>query len=229
MAAQFRRYEGMRVFLFEAGMSAYPITKALGGRHYVVGGDTDRLQFAPLQFLEGRADLAWAMRWIDSIQAHNAMDNTPAQRNAIGKALVSMRNSGSRTMSEFLTALQDEEMREVLVQYTVDGPMGHLLDADSDGLAFTLFNTFEVGELMELGEKYAVPALLYLFRRIERSLDGKPAVIFLDEAWLMLSHPVFKEWVRKWLKTLAKANCAVILATQNLSDAAQSGIFDVIV
>jgi type IV secretion system protein VirB4 len=229
MAAQFRRYEGMRVFLFEAGMSAYPITKALGGRHYVVGGDTDRLQFAPLQFLEGRADLAWAMRWIDRILSLNGLDTTPAQRNAIGKALVSMRNSGSRTMSEFLTALQDEEMREVLVQYTVDGPMGHLLDADSDGLAFTPFNTFEVGELMELGEKYAVPALLYLFRRIERSLDGKPAVIFLDEAWLMLSHPVFKEWVRKWLKTLAKANCAVILATQNLSDAAQSGIFDVIV
>lgn len=229
MAAQFRRYEGMRVFLFEAGMSAYPITKALGGRHYVVGGDTDRLQFAPLQFLEGRSDLAWAMRWIDRILALNGLDTTPAQRNAIGKALVSMRNSGSCTLSEFLTVLQDEEMREVLAQYTVDGPMGHLLDADADGLAFTRFNTFEVGELMELGEKYAVPALLYLFRRIERSLDGKPAVIFLDEAWLMLSHPVFKEWVRKWLKTLAKANCAVILATQNLSDAAQSGIFDVIV
>jgi type IV secretion system protein VirB4 len=106
--------------------------------------------------------------------------------------------------------------------------MGHLLDAETDGLSFSRFNTFEMGELMELGEKYAVPALLYIFRRIERSLDGKPTVIFLDEAWLMLSHPVFKEWIRKWLKTLAKLNCAVIPATQNVSDASKSGLFDVI-
>lgn len=228
MAAQFLRYLGMRVFIFEAGMSAYPLTKGVGGQHFVVGGDTDRLQFAPLQFLSGRSDLAWAMRWIDRILLLNGVETTAAQRNAIGKALVSMRNSGSRTMSEFVTQLQDEVMREALEQYTVDGAMGHLLDAETDGLAFSRFNTFEMGELMEMGEKYAVPVLLYLFRRIERSLDGKPAVIFLDEAWLMLSHPVFKEWVRKWLKTLAKANCAVVLSTQNVSDASQSGIFDVI-
>ncbi|NML17008.1 VirB4 family type IV secretion/conjugal transfer ATPase [Azohydromonas caseinilytica] len=228
IAAQLLRYKGMRIFLFEAGMSAYPLTKALRGQHYVVGGDADRLQFAPLQHLDKRSDLAWAMRWIDRILLLNGVDTTPKQRNAIGETLVGMRDTGSRTMSEFFNGLQDEVLREALQQYTVDGAMGHLLDAETDGLNFSRFNTFEMGELMEMGEKYAVPALLYIFRRIERSLDGKPTVIFLDEAWLMLSHPVFKEWIRKWLKTLAKLNCAVIPATQNVSDASKSGIFDVI-
>ncbi len=82
---------------------------------------------------------------------------------------------------------------------------------------------------MNLGEKYALPVLLYLFRRVERSLKGQPAAIILDEAWLMLGHKVFREKIRVWLKTLAKANCMVILATQNISDAANSGILDVIV
>jgi type IV secretion system protein VirB4 len=81
---------------------------------------------------------------------------------------------------------------------------------------------------MNLGDKYALPVLLYIFRRIQQSLHGQPAAILLDEAWLMLGHPVFAEKIREWLKTLGKANCAVILSTQSLSDAARSGIIDVI-
>ena len=45
----------------------------------------------------------------------------------------------------------------------------------------------------------------------------------------MLGHPVFRAKIREWLKVLRKANCAVVLATQNLSDAKNSGIFDVLV
>jgi type IV secretion system protein VirB4 len=73
--------------------------------------------------------------------------------------------------------------------------------------------------------------LLYLFRRIERligSQQGKPSVIVLDEAWLMLGHPAFRDKIREWLKVMRKANCAVVMATQSLSDAGRSGILDVI-
>jgi type IV secretion system protein VirB4 len=80
-----------------------------------------------------------------------------------------------------------------------------------------------------LGEKFALPTLLYLFRRIEKSLHGQPAAIVIDEAWLMLGHPAFREKIREWLKVLRKANCIVIMATQSLSDATNSGILDVIV
>lgn len=45
----------------------------------------------------------------------------------------------------------------------------------------------------------------------------------------MLGHPAFRDKIREWLKTLRKANCLVLMATQNLSDAANSGILDVIV
>ena len=82
---------------------------------------------------------------------------------------------------------------------------------------------------MNLGQKYALPTLLYLFRRIERDLHGQPAAIILDEAWLMLAHVAFREKIREWLKVMRKNNCLVLMATQSLSDAANSGILDVIV
>jgi len=45
----------------------------------------------------------------------------------------------------------------------------------------------------------------------------------------MLGHSVFRQKIREWLKVMRKANCLVLMATQNLSDAANSGILDVIV
>jgi type IV secretion system protein VirB4 len=81
---------------------------------------------------------------------------------------------------------------------------------------------------MMMGERTLLPVLTYLFRRIEKRLTGAPSLIILDEAWLVLGHPVFREKIREWLKVLRKANCAVVLATQSISDAERSGIVDVL-
>ncbi|MDF7677059.1 VirB4 family type IV secretion/conjugal transfer ATPase [Neisseriaceae bacterium ESL0693] len=236
IAAQLRRYAGMSIFAFDKGMSMYPLAAAIwassegkSGLHINIDADDSRSSFCPLQFLETRGDRAWAMEWIDTTLALNGLQTTPMQRNEIGNAIVSMHASGAHTLSEFCMTIQDEAIREALRQYTVDGTMGHLLDAEMDGLSLSNFTVFEIEELMNLGEKFALPVLLYLFRRIERSLHGQPAVIILDEAWLMLGHPAFRAKIREWLKVLRKANCLVLMATQSLSDAANSGILDVIV
>jgi len=236
LAAQLRRYQGMSIFAFDKGMSMYPLCAAINagtlgasGKHFTVASDDDHLAFAPLRFLETKGDRAWAMEWIDTILALNGLQTTPEQRNAIGTAIMSMHESKAHTLSDLRNALQDTAMRAALEQYTIDGSFGHLLDAEQDGLELSDFTVFEIEELMNLGEKYALPTLLYLFRRIERSLHGQPAVIILDEAWLMLGHPVFRQKIREWLKVLRKANCFVLMATQSLSDAANSGILDVIV
>ena len=229
IALQFLRYPRMTLFAFDKGGSMYPTTMAVGGRHFTIGGDGSALTFCPLQFLDTKADRAWAMEWIDTLLALNGLQSSPDQRNEIGHAIMSMHASGSKTLSDFTTTVQNVEMREALKQYTVDGMMGHLLDAESDGLSLSQFTCFEIEQLMNLGEKYALPVLLYLFRRVETSLKGQPAVIIIDEAWLMLGHPVFRDKIREWLKAFAKKNCAVILATQGLADVAKSAIMDVLV
>ncbi len=229
LALSWRRYKDARIYAFDKGMSMYPTCKATGGEHFTIADKNSRLAFAPLQFLETKADRAWAMEWIDTILALNGLNTTPAQRNEIGHAIISMHQSGSKTLSEFVMTIQDEPIRETLKQYTIDGLMGHLLDAESDGLGLSSFMTFEIEHLMGLGEKFALPVLLYLFRRIETSLDGRPTLILLDEAWLMLAHPVFKNKIAEWLDSMAKKNCVVFMATQHLSHAANSGILDIIV
>jgi type IV secretion system protein VirB4 len=139
-----------------------------------------------------------------------------------------MTEASGRSLSDFVSGVQVRDIKDALHHYTVDGPMGHLLDAERDGLTLGTFQTFEIEELMNMGERSLVPVLTYLFRRIEKRLTGAPSLILLDEAWLMLGAPVFRDKIREWLKVLRKANCAVVLATQSISDADRSGIIDVL-
>lgn len=234
IAMAWRRYSRAQLFAFDKGMSMYPACKATGGTHYVVAGDNEQLSFAPLSGLVTQARQAWAMNWINDLLAMNDVNTTPEQRNKIAETILEMgkveqETGRPGTMSEFSAMVQDNAIRAALKEYTVDGLMGHLLDAEVDQLSVSDFITFEIEHLMNLGDRYALPVLLYLFMRIQEALDGRPTLIILDEAWLMLGHKVFREKIREWLKTLAKKNCRVLMATQNLSDASGSGILDVIV
>ena len=235
IAAQFRRYAGAQIFAFDKGRSMLPLTLAAGGDHYDVGaGEGDRartgaaLSFCPLAELQSDGDRAFAVEWIETLVALQGVTVTPDHRNAISKQVELMVAAKGRSLSDFVSGVQMREIKEALHSYTVDGPMGQLLDAEEDGLSLGSFQTFEIEHLMNMGERNLVPVLTYLFRRIEKRLTGDPSLIILDEAWLMLGHPVFRDKIREWLKVLRKANCAVILATQSISDAERSGIIDVL-
>ncbi|ATO56951.1 hypothetical protein [Bartonella sp. 1-1C] len=127
-----------------------------------------------------------------------------------------------RSLGNFVTTVQDKE-----IHHTLSGAMGHLLDGKKPLEEEHNFVVYEIDELMKLGDKNALPVLLYLFKCFEKSLKGQPSILSLDEAWIMLGHPVFREKIREWLKEFRKKNCLVLMATQSLSDAARFGILDV--
>src|SRR6478672_8075666 len=166
--AQLCRYRDISIFCFDKGMSIYPLARACGGAHYTIAGDDESLAFCPLQFLETPSDKAWALEWIEIILALNGKEITPGERNEIAGALESLSRSHGNSLTHFLSTVQVREVQETLKQYTVEGSFGHLLDAETDSLALARYTTFEIEHLMNLGEKYALPVLLYLFRRIER-------------------------------------------------------------
>lgn len=232
IAAQFRRYEYAQIFAFDKGNSLLPLTLGAGGDHYEIGGDQERkettLAFCPLFDLSTDGDRAWAAGWIEMLVALQGVTVTPEHRNAISRQIGLMAAAPGKSLSDFVSGVQMRVIKDALHHYTVDGPMGQLLDAEEDGLTLRAFQCFEIGHLMNMGERNLVPVLTYLFHRIEKRLDGSPSLILLDEAWLMLGHPVFRDKIREWLKVLRKANCAVVLATQSISDAERSGIIDVL-
>ncbi|HII2853127.1 TPA: transporter [Escherichia coli] len=242
LIAQFRRYrsrarrDGVRlpanVVAFDKGRSLYALCKATGGIHYDIGSDEgDTPALTPLVDIDSEAEALWAEEWIATCFELQAKKSpTPQQKSEIHRAISLLREAprNFRSLTDFVTTVQDAEVRDALNHYTISGSMGHLLDGKDDNLKIANFTVFEIDELMKMGDANAIPVLLYLFRRFERSLQGQPSLLSLDEAWVMLGHPVFRERLREWLKELRKKNCAVLLATQSLSDAVRSGLLDVL-
>lgn len=225
---QFLRYQGMTVFAFDKGLSLYTLTKACKGQHYAIAADSDGLSFCPLQYLETPGDRAWAVEWLETVLALGDLHVSSEQRNEISQTLLNMSSTPSgRSLTDFSIAVQDTKIRESMEAYTVSGDMGFLLDAEQDGLSLEEslhLVTFEFSDLMDLGDKWSLPVMLYLFRRIEKALNGQPAVIVLDEAWSVLENKTFASKIRMWLKELRKRNCMVLMATQSLADLTNSPI-----
>jgi len=231
LVAQQFRFPNAQVFAFDKGYSMLPLCWAAGGQHYDVAGENS-LAFCPLGRINEPAEQAWAADWIESMVIMQGVTVTPRDRDDIYKALVNLGQSTTeqnhRTLTNYVAVIQSEHLRDALRYYTLEGAVGHLLDAESDGLGEDSFQVFEMEHLMNLGDKALLPVLTYLFHRIEQRFKGQPTLLILDEAWVMLGHPVFRAKIREWLKVLRKANVAVVFATQSLSDLAKSGISDVI-
>jgi type IV secretion system protein VirB4 len=228
LLAQHFRYPKAQVFTFDKGYSSYVLVNACGGTYYDIGSEHGGLAFCPLKRLDTGADQAWAAEWIEIMLTLQGLAVTPALRQMVYAAIIRLTRSPRRTLTELVAELQDEELRQSLSHYTLAGPMGALLDAQEDSLVDGSFQAFEMEHLMSMGEKNIVPVLLYLFRQVELRMDGRPTLVALDECWLMLAHPLFREKVREWLKTWRKKNALVFLATQELADVMNSPIRDVI-
>ncbi|MGJ8530075.1 hypothetical protein [Maritalea sp.] len=233
MAAQFRKYKNAKVVSFDVGMSMFAICQGVGGNHYEIGSDGEEnnrtVTLMPLQFIDTPSELARTVNWVETCIELQGLNITPGRHRAIEKALKLLRDSNSRTITEFISNLQDKDLREAMAYYSIDGTAGHILDGDRDTAELDNFTVFEVQELLALGEKILIPTLEYLFERIERSLDGSPTLLILDECWMMFDHPTFREKLRAWLKKLAKLNVAIVMATQSIVDAMKSGIVETII
>lgn len=232
IAAQHLKYKDAQVFVFDKGHSMFPLCSGVGGSHFDIGHEDSNgemlHQFMPLAEIDTTNDLLWANNWIENLLQLQGVQMNAAKRSLVSEAMNRLRSSPNRSMSEYVANLQDTEMREALNFYTIGGDAGKLLDGEYDSAEWKTFNVMEVGGLMETGDRMVLPVLLYLFKKIERSLTGRPTLLILDECWLMLDHPVFRAMIREWLKTLRKANTAVVMATQSIEDAAKSEIMDVI-
>src|SRR5207302_5374206 len=154
---------------------------------------------------------------------------TPGQRKTLSRALELLGESPARSLTDLVNTLQDHELRDGLGPYTLAGALGGLLDATHDSLGESLFQVFEIGHLMNLGEKTLVPVLLHLFHRVEARLqDGRPSLLIIEEAWVTALNSVFGQKVEEWLRTLRKKNTAVVFVSQSLADVVGSTRRDII-
>jgi type IV secretion system protein TrbE len=226
LVAQWFRYPKAQVFAFDKGHSLYGLCKAAGGRFYDIG--EGGLSFQPLRDIDNDAEFGWGQEWVETVLRLQSVEIGPSERSTINEALRQLATAPRerRTLTEQEANLQDEKLKAGIRPYVIDGPLGGMLDSRNDGLTTSRFVVCEMETLLSgsYGEATVMAVLLYLFRRMERALDGSPTLVPIDEAWLFLKHPAWRDKIQDWLKTLRKKNAVVVLSTQSMADIKESPI-----
>lgn len=240
LVSQFERYKGSQVFVFDKGYSMFALTTACDDAvHYDLGDFAKSGGLCPLAELDSESDRGWAGEFINTLIELQIEDNksdtvSSEDRNLIRQAINTLGDSTDsaedRTITSFISTVQSAKARSLLTYYQIGGgTAGDFLDGNKNDINYKSLVTFEIQDLMQYGKNVLVPVLLFLFRQIEKRLTGRPTLLIIDEAWLALSTPVFASKIKEWLKVLRKSNCAVILATQNVADIAESSITSALV
>ncbi len=228
LALQWPKYPGARVIIFDKDRSARAATLAMGGVMLEPGSDSAPVSFQPLRDLETGAARIWASEFVLSLFVAQDVPTSPALKEAIERGLERLVRAPApdRTLSALSHVLQsfDPSYAAALRPYCGNGAYAQIFDATEDQIADADWLMIEMGHLMGMGPAVLVPALIYLFHRIERLFTGAPTLLILDEAWLFLAHPVFAARAQAWIKTLRKKNVFVVFATQAVADMSPNSI-----
>lgn len=229
LAVQWRRYADAQIYLFDKGRSARATILGLGG-DFLDLGDDDAFALQPLERIDDEAERAWALEWLIGLARGAGVQVASAQRAELWRVLelLAGRTIRERTMSLCVGLIQDDDLRAALEHFTHAGPYGALLDADQASLGYSAAQAFEMDALMRRGDA-AKAVLGVLFHVLERRFDGRPTLLVLDEAWLLLKDVYFVAQIQDWLKTLRKRNVAVVFASQELADIEASPIASTII
>lgn len=237
IGAQFRKYHSVNgkpanVFIFDKGGSSKVLTYALGGQFYDLGNESNNNQtisFQPLSNIDDEGELTWAHGWLCDYLESKHIEMTAAVENKVyeGLKLLAKMPKNKRTLTGLI--ISDMDLMEAIRPLTLLGAYGRVFDANVDTLNFSTWQVFETETLLEEKEAIAAPLLMYLFHKIQKSLDGTPTLILLDECWAFFDNPLFAQKIRRWLKELRRYNASVVFATQSLNDVKDSILFPTII
>lgn len=224
-----------RTFFFDKDRGAEIFIKAIGGEHFFLdpGHETG---FNPLQLPDSSENRSFLEEWLKSLVAMEGMPAlTPEDIDTINEAVsgnykLPQKDRRLGNIAAFMGMGGPGSIASRLAIWHGEGSHAKIFDNPEDRLDFSIASSFgfEMNDILK--DKVSIgPVLLYLFHKINLSLDGRPTIIILDEAWALIDNPVFAPKIKDWLKVLRKLNAMVVFATQSVEDAANSDISDTLI
>ncbi len=233
LCGQSQKFMG-RLFFFDKDRGAEIFLRAINGTYMTP--DTSRPSgFNPFQLEDNSTNRSFLVEFLRVLVSYDGDKLNPEDLDKLNEAVegnykLPREQRKLSNLAAFMGIGGPGSLAGRLSMWHGRGSHARLFDNEEDVIDFDsnrIFG-FEMGEMLK--DKYAIgPVLLYLFHRIQKSLDGRGTMIVLDEAWALIDNPIFAPKIKDWLKTLRKLNTFVVFATQSVEDAAKSSISDTLV
>lgn len=230
--SQFQKYDPCCTIIFDKNYSCRIPTLMQGGDHLDMGLNASTpVMLNPMRLVGDKANRPWLINWLEMLLSSKgyalrsadidnlktALDNVAAQPKEFWRL---------QSLAPFLS----RELKEELHPWISTGPYARYFDNLDDTFAVSDKTCIEMGGLLD-NPNPTIAALFidYAFFCIQKRLDGRPTLIYVEEAWFMLANENFARGIDNWLRTLAKLNAFLIMATQSLQEVAKSAIFATII
>ena len=236
--ALFQKYHNCNTFIFDKDYSMTVLTLLLGGRHVDMStSEGARVGMNPVKRMLAKGDKLVLRKWIevaicagdkstslsniendDLMAAINEVYELGEQFWRLGQVYANIKGRNPELATR-LAAYVDRSEHEH--DHTRRGAFSAFFDNEEDAFSLSSIVGMETGRLLQIPE-VASPFMDYAFYCIEQKLDGEtPTMIYVEEAWYMLSNPVFAGKMDDWLRTFRKKKAFLVFATQALDEIKQ--------
>jgi type IV secretion/conjugal transfer VirB4 family ATPase len=234
LLSQFTKYRPSQAFIFDKDHSLMMATVLLGGKHIDMGRGQQVRAMNPVRTMLRNGDDEELRQWIEVLISADGHEVTGTEATSINAAIQYLRQQHEdhwRLRGLYaLIAGQNAELAAKFSAYVdrsgdedfgQSGSHAAYFDNDEDSLTLSSIVGLECGGLLD-DKKVATPFMQYAFYCINKTLDGKtPTFIFAEEAWYLLSNPVFAAKMEDWLRTFRKKRAFLMFATQGLDELAR--------
>lgn len=225
---------GTRQFFIDKDRGAEIYVRAAGGTYLTLqnGRPTG---FAPLKALDftprGRA---WLGKWLRLLVSEPGQVLSAQDEEILDTALAALERipRAERSLAVLRSALPSTRLEGIgprLDRWVEGAELGWVFDNERDELSLDAsLAGFDMTDFLE--HDTIRPAVMsYLFERIDLVIDGRPAIIDIDEFWKALGDPAFTAFAQDGLKTYRKRNAMMLFGTQSPVDALRSSISHTII
>ena len=233
LTAQAQKFKP-RLFFFDKDRGAELFIRAINGSYTIINPGL-RCNFNPLFLPDTPENRNFLIEWLTIlVSTHGEIvgaDDTAKLAAAVdGIYRLPKQERLLHNLAPFLGLEVGNSLSVRLKMWHSDGAKAGIFDNDTDMLDFSTNRTFafDMAEIMK--DPIALsPVMLYIFYKINQSLDGSPTMVVMDEAWALIGNKVFAPKIKDWLKVMRKLNAFCVFATQSVEDAAKSEISDTLV
>lgn len=227
IVSQFQRYNP-QVFIFDKDKTCRIPTVAHQGKYLDLG--KEHVPINPLKHIDDKADMDWFVNWVEILLTSRdytiqAGDDTHIM-NAL-RTVLELKKTVDVSLGDFSNLLPSH-LSQQMARWVGDGQFAKYFDNKEDALDLADWTAMAMDDLFS-NDTVAQAFLDYAFRRIYKRLDGRPSIIYIEEAWFALKDEKFTAKMDDWLRTLAKKNALLMLATQSLNELAGSKAFTAMV
>jgi len=227
--SQFQKYFPCNTYIFDKDHSMAVMSTLLGGAHIdMVNPAKNGARTNPVGRMLSDGDPRALLNWVSVLFAAGGHKLNPEETELVNSVIQQLMTLGPShwSLGILYTSLvgADKNLAAQISPYVdrshhegsyARGAHSAYFDNDEDTLDLQSIVCMETGKLLQTPE-VAAPFMDYAFYCIEKKLDGRtPTLIYVEEAWYMLSNPTFEEKINDWLRTFRKKRAFVVFATQS--------------